>query len=360
MKVTANGITLVRIALVPAPAAMLMTAEPAWVGVAFLIAAFLGATDAVDGYLARRDGVTVLGTLLDPLADKLFTAAFLLPIVALGHSPAWAVAAVFAREFLITGLRSSMAMHESRLKTSQLGKLKTIVQMGGLAVYALVVFAPPAWRTPLHVIGLVGLLVTGALLSRRTTPRPTWPWVALVMWGSVFIAGQRWPPVDAAGVVFAWMVLITWWSGADYMLGSARTFRALGLTRGDGLRLAWALTHGILPALIVGLWPALLVPAVLGLCANLALGGIDNIVSAETRRGLGRVFWPANLAAWTFAILAWRDAAWGVPSSPGDVLWAAAWAYVAISAACAGVAFLAHRSLFLPVPRVGAAEGRHS
>jgi cardiolipin synthase (CMP-forming) len=74
---------------------------------ALILGTLIGCTDFVDGYLARKHGPTVLGGLLDPIADKVFIAFVYLPLADLGTVPAWAVALMFVREFLVTALRSA-------------------------------------------------------------------------------------------------------------------------------------------------------------------------------------------------------------------------------------------------------------
>ena len=64
-------------------------------------------TDWLDGYVARRrKQVTTLGQLMDPIADKLLTAAAFISLVQMGAAPAWMVAVVIGREFAVTALRS--------------------------------------------------------------------------------------------------------------------------------------------------------------------------------------------------------------------------------------------------------------
>ena len=72
MKITANMVTLTRISLMPLPCIALVYASEPIKWLCFFILVLLGMTDFVDGMLARRDGPTRLGALMDPVADKVF------------------------------------------------------------------------------------------------------------------------------------------------------------------------------------------------------------------------------------------------------------------------------------------------
>ncbi len=136
-------LTLLRIFMVPflvvvllappsrlADAPFIGTASPALreiLGVAIFLLAIL--TDFLDGFLARRrNQVTTLGTLLDPIADKLLMSAAFVSLVEMGLAPAWMVVIIIGREFVVSGLRSVMATQGVALPASPLGKLKTTVQ----------------------------------------------------------------------------------------------------------------------------------------------------------------------------------------------------------------------------------------
>jgi CDP-diacylglycerol---glycerol-3-phosphate 3-phosphatidyltransferase len=94
-------------------------------------------TDFVDGWLARRMGLTsLLGKFLDPLADKLIVLATLVMMVAQGRVPAWAVIIIAARELSVTALRTIAISEGVVIAASRGGKDKTAVQM--VAVLALI------------------------------------------------------------------------------------------------------------------------------------------------------------------------------------------------------------------------------
>src|SRR5512140_2511746 len=132
-----NTLTLVRIFLVPLIVVVLLTqyagrevlGMPKEV-VAAAIFGIASLTDWLDGYLARRrQQVTWLGQILDPLADKLLISATLVSIVQLGLAPAWMVAVIIGREFAVTGLRSIAYARGVAMPASNLGKLKMIAQV---------------------------------------------------------------------------------------------------------------------------------------------------------------------------------------------------------------------------------------
>lgn len=93
------------------------------------------ATDWFDGRLARRHGRTSpLGSLLDPIADKVLVLAALVMLIEQGVIPAWMVAAIVVREVLITGLRQAAIERGVVLAARDLGKLKTWAQAVAAAV----------------------------------------------------------------------------------------------------------------------------------------------------------------------------------------------------------------------------------
>ncbi len=93
----------------------------------FLVAA---ATDLLDGYLARRwRQVTTVGTLLDPIADKLLVSAALISLVQVRMLPGWMAVLIISREFAVSGLRSIAAAEGYTIKASDLGKTKMVFQV---------------------------------------------------------------------------------------------------------------------------------------------------------------------------------------------------------------------------------------
>lgn len=125
-----NALTALRIFLVPILVVVLLTRAEHHL---FLGAGIFGLavlTDYLDGYLARRrNQVTKVGILLDPLADKLLTAAAFLSLVELDAVPAWMVMIIIGREFLVTGLRNVAAGRGVLIPASPLGKGKMVAQV---------------------------------------------------------------------------------------------------------------------------------------------------------------------------------------------------------------------------------------
>ena len=140
-----NALTLVRIFLVPLFIAALVqhgfqitwhsrviVANDFLALIIFLAAAF---TDLLDGYLARRwMQVTTVGTLLDPIADKLLISAALVSLVEMRLLPGWMVILIISREFAVSGLRSIAAAEGYTIKAGDAGKWKMVFQVLGVAL----------------------------------------------------------------------------------------------------------------------------------------------------------------------------------------------------------------------------------
>ena len=94
-------------------------------------------TDWLDGYLARRrKQVTALGQFIDPFADKLLTIAAFISLVQMDLAPAWMVAIIIGREFMVTVLRSLAYARGVSIPASPLGKIKMVAQV--VAILALI------------------------------------------------------------------------------------------------------------------------------------------------------------------------------------------------------------------------------
>ncbi len=128
-----NAITLARIAMIPVFLWFTWRESRADSFIGAMIYAVTGATDFLDGWIARKKGlVTVIGKFLDPLADKLIVMAALVMLVHLGRVAAWVVIVVMAREFIVTGLRT-IAMSEGMvIAAGQEGKSKTVFQVASI------------------------------------------------------------------------------------------------------------------------------------------------------------------------------------------------------------------------------------
>jgi CDP-diacylglycerol--glycerol-3-phosphate 3-phosphatidyltransferase len=135
---TPNLLTGARIAAVPV--VMLLLCFPGW-WASFLGAlcfVLAGATDFLDGFLARRQRlVSRLGKFMDPLADKLLVSAALIMLIPLGRVPAWMAFLIVGREMAVTGLRGLAAAEGIILAPDRWGKVKTLLQMAALTALIL-------------------------------------------------------------------------------------------------------------------------------------------------------------------------------------------------------------------------------
>jgi len=140
-----NSLTVARIFLVPVLVSVLLTKFEGrlvvGLPVELVAAAIFGLaslTDWLDGYLARRrNQVTPLGQILDPLADKLLISATLISLVQLGLAPAWMVGLIIGREIAVTGLRNLAYSRGLAMPASGLGKFKMASQVTAILLLIL-------------------------------------------------------------------------------------------------------------------------------------------------------------------------------------------------------------------------------
>jgi len=143
-----NTLTLLRIFFVPLLVAALVEQNfqihwngAVWLAnesIALIIFWVAAATDLLDGYLARRWGqITTVGTLLDPIADKLLISAALVSLVQIRRVPAWMVILIIGREFAVSGLRSIAAAEGYTIRASELGKTKMVTQVAAISMIVL-------------------------------------------------------------------------------------------------------------------------------------------------------------------------------------------------------------------------------
>jgi CDP-diacylglycerol--glycerol-3-phosphate 3-phosphatidyltransferase len=164
-----NALTLARIVLVPLLVVVLLTKFEGHMilGVpkSYVAAGIFGIaslTDFLDGYIARRrKQITILGQLLDPVADKLLISAALVSLVQLGVAPAWMAAIIIGRELAVTGLRGVAQTRGLIMPASPLGKIK----MGAEVVAILLLILGQEWGASAIRLGQIALwLVLGVAL----------------------------------------------------------------------------------------------------------------------------------------------------------------------------------------------------
>jgi CDP-diacylglycerol--glycerol-3-phosphate 3-phosphatidyltransferase len=153
-----NSLTLLRIFFVPLLVAALVQEDVKF---------------SLFGYVITNEWkqVTTIGTLLDPIADKLLVSAALISLVQVRVLPGWMAIIVVGREFAVSGLRSIAAAEGYTIRASDLGKTKMVSQV--IAISCLMI----SWRNQaLRVPGLVLMwgVVFFALLSAISYFRKFW------------------------------------------------------------------------------------------------------------------------------------------------------------------------------------------
>ncbi|MCC6220919.1 MAG: CDP-diacylglycerol--glycerol-3-phosphate 3-phosphatidyltransferase, partial [Deltaproteobacteria bacterium] len=146
-----NLITVLRLLAVPVFVILLVDPTPQssiWATVIFIFASI---TDWLDGYLARLfHAESILGTLLDPLADKILVMAALIMLSSIKTEPfvpAWMVVLLLSREMVVTGLRSIASIKGTVVAASRWAKHKTAWTM--VAIVFLLI------REPYEVFGIL-------------------------------------------------------------------------------------------------------------------------------------------------------------------------------------------------------------
>ncbi len=150
-----NALTAFRILLIPLLLAVLLIrdlvpARELWASAIMLVA---GISDWLDGYFARRRGqVTTLGTLLDPVADKLLISAAFISLVEMRVVPAWMAVIIIGREFAVSGLRTMASAEGFTIQASNLAKIKMVMQV----VSVILILLGIRWAAirPLATLGL--------------------------------------------------------------------------------------------------------------------------------------------------------------------------------------------------------------
>lgn len=122
-----NQLTIARFVAVPFFIVLYLAGQDLWAAVLFIAAS---ATDALDGYLARKHHlVTNFGKIMDPLADKVLVVSALVLLVEAGEVAGWMLIVILAREFAVGGLRTVAAAQGTVIAAGTTGKIKTILQM---------------------------------------------------------------------------------------------------------------------------------------------------------------------------------------------------------------------------------------
>ena len=296
MKITANMVTIARIVLMPIPGYLLYQGIPE-LYVALVAIILLGITDWIDGRMARRDGPTVLGGLLDPIADKIFIAVCFIPFaerILPGTNtivfPVWLLIPVFCRDFLVTSLRTSLSLRDAPMRTSMLAKFKTAIQMTAVG-YLLAILIGALHSTesmiPFYVFAGAAVLPVLYILYRLVIARKKTGLRSGTMAGlmSGFAAIYYFTGIQCSTVVLVWSVTaLTVFSGFSYLVdawsalkGKPGGIRETGRFILEGILMPTAF---LLP---IGMYDTLGMSSlvILAITLELATGGLANLLASR-------------------------------------------------------------------------------
>jgi len=120
-----NVLTVLRLLMVPVFAYLYSHAQPGWALGIFLLA---GATDALDGYLARKyDQITSFGKLMDPFADKVMTVTMLICLSISGRIARWVPIVLLVKEVWMVGASAVLLKKHMVVHANIFGKAATVL-----------------------------------------------------------------------------------------------------------------------------------------------------------------------------------------------------------------------------------------
>lgn len=193
--VNPNLITLLRLPLAPAAVgALVLIPGPTGIGIALVLSMLLEATDALDGWVARRyDAVSDFGKLFDPFSDAFSRFTLFLGLWAIGIADLWMILILFYRDSSISFFRSIAATRGQVMPARKTGKIKAIVQAAGVNLILL-----------LLLLGQLGVLPDWVIEADAAWMGLTVPWWIMVVITAVtgasffdYLAGA-WPVLSAA------------------------------------------------------------------------------------------------------------------------------------------------------------------
>jgi CDP-diacylglycerol--glycerol-3-phosphate 3-phosphatidyltransferase len=174
-----NALTISRLLAIPLVMLLLLADFPDHDQLAAIVFVLFSLTDTMDGQIARRQGtVSDLGKFLDPLADKLFVLSVLIVLVQEELVASWVVVVIFARELLITLLRTVAASQGRVIAAAPLGKTKTVAQVAAVALLIL--------QRPYPLLGLPAALVLALALLLTVSSGFDYLW----RWRHVLLGGD--------------------------------------------------------------------------------------------------------------------------------------------------------------------------
>jgi CDP-diacylglycerol--glycerol-3-phosphate 3-phosphatidyltransferase len=327
-RITANQVTVAR--LLPMPILSWWCYQalaqhppiPGKMVSAIIIGTVIGATDFLDGYLARRQGPTVLGGLLDPIADKVFVVFCYLPFADEGYVAWWACGLMFVREFLVTALRSAYERREMSLKTSYLAKAKTWTQMQAIGM---IMLFPVIDRDVMTYLLIGGIALPPVLMLIWYAVTRRWWRGAIVMtlsFVAVYAVHAQGNDLWSMRAIMIGVLAITWISAFDYLAMAMTQLRGRGdFDRADFVRILGALLVPPLAFAVLAKTPAAPWPLLAIFAVELAAGGLDNLLSHH-KKGSSATAWGSRVLG-TSALLGLALAV------PGYATWfavaAAAW-----------------------------------
>lgn len=176
MKYIPNILTIIRLCLIPVFVLLFFSSMPNGQFYALLIFILAGVTDVLDGQIARRYNlVSVFGTVMDPLADKLMLLTALICLALVGIVPVWALVIVYLKELfmIFTGALLYFRREKFVIPANHFGKTATVAF--SLAVFLLILL-PNHWLSFVALLAAIGLkfvALSSYVISYRNRTKKT-------------------------------------------------------------------------------------------------------------------------------------------------------------------------------------------
>jgi len=286
----ANIISFLRIILLPIPYIIHIYGSLYLQCIGFLIFFILGISDFLDGYFARKYGISNLGEILDPIADKIFVNSILLILLLSNTISYWTIFFVIIRELFISIIRSSLIARNSKIKTSKVSKFKTIVQMGGMGIIFLVsIFSNKGFLLILNII-LIFFIFIIIIFFFKKKMYPYWLIPITFIFFILIVLKLLFSIHLFISIQEYLIIFITLFSGLDYIFKKYKLYNIYNLYFYEYIRIIWVISNIIFLLPLVRIHSYLSILISIKILIDFSISCLDNIFIKNKIYLLNQIF----------------------------------------------------------------------